>query len=84
MKQVFACATHHHPLDLLYRKIAKNCTYISIYFSYVYVTTKKYASYKKKISRCGPIKDTQLHSQTVVGFSTVRVLRLSAKNTVRF
>jgi hypothetical protein len=48
MKQVFACATHHHPLDLLYRKIAKNCTYISIYFSYVYVTTKKYASYKKK------------------------------------
>jgi hypothetical protein len=48
MKLVFARATPRHSLDLLYSKVAEYCTYISIYFSYVYVTTKTYVPYKKK------------------------------------
>jgi hypothetical protein len=83
MKLVFSRATPRPSLDLLYTKVAKNCTYISIYFSHVYVTTKNMRT-TKKISGCGPIKYTRLHSQGVVAHATVRILRLSAKNTVRF
>jgi hypothetical protein len=83
MKRVFARAIPHHSLDPLYSKVAKNCTYISIYFSHIYVSTKQYAPYKK-ISGCGPIKYTRLYSQGVVAHATARILRLSANNTVRF
>jgi hypothetical protein len=47
MKRAFARAIPHHSLDPLYGKVAKNCTYISIYFSHIYVSTKKNARYKK-------------------------------------
>jgi hypothetical protein len=84
MKRVFARVIPRHSLDPLYSKVAKNCTYISIYFSHIYVSTKHNAPYKKKISGCGPIKYTRLHSQGVVAHGTVRILRLSSQNTVRF
>jgi hypothetical protein len=57
MKRVFSRAIPNHSLYLLYSKVAKTCTYISIYFPY---KTKYIAlrAYQKKpttftIRSCG-------------------------------
>jgi hypothetical protein len=48
MKRVFTREIPHQSLDLLCSKVAKNCTYISIYFSNICVTTKNMHPTKKR------------------------------------
>jgi hypothetical protein len=84
VKRVIARATHHQSLDLLYSKVVKICTYISIYFSYVFVPTTKYSPYKTNDLTLRAYKRYPTTFTIRNGFFTVRVLRLSAKNTVRF